>query len=173
MKTKNSVFFSIALGLFIGLLLVVFTNCKKKKNRPDSAIPIVSLATINLTKKNWIMTSYEASQLVVVGEHGFSSTHIFDYLATCVKDNLIYFDTASIFTLNEGPTKCNPYSPQTYNETWAWNSNETALTISRNLYNEPPRSYNVITLDSTHLGLTFTMASTHGSTTYTQTYIKK
>lgn len=55
-------------------------------------------------------------------------------LLNCDKDNIITLRDDGTGTVDEGGTKCDVGSPQSYEITWEFNSNETAINIPQTLY---------------------------------------
>ncbi|GAA4501904.1 hypothetical protein GCM10023172_24430 [Hymenobacter ginsengisoli] len=51
------------------------------------------------------------------------------FLQDCDKDDFYKFNTDKTAIVDAGPTKCSPSDPQTESGTWAFNSNETKLTL--------------------------------------------
>lgn len=53
-------------------------------------------------------------------------------IQACLKDNTITFTKNNTGTVDEGPTKCDPASPQTLPITWSFADNETSMNLGGN-----------------------------------------
>lgn len=70
---------------------------------------------------------------------------------SCDRDNLITLKKDSTGTVDEGPTKCDPNTPQTTNITWQFKNNETVINIPDTLYGSISGDANILELTSTKL----------------------
>jgi hypothetical protein len=84
----------------------------------------VATNTEKLTGKNFRMTA------ATISPPYSNITDMYAVMNECFKDNILYFYSSNAYKEDEGATKCNSGDPQEKNGTWAWNSNETVLTIT-------------------------------------------
>ncbi|MEZ4933028.1 MAG: DUF5004 domain-containing protein [Saprospiraceae bacterium] len=111
-----------ALLAMVGLFALLFTtSCKKD----DEATPD---KTKILTGGSWHLTAMTVDP--AIDWFGTPITNVFSQLPTCVKDDLAIFKTNGTVNYDEGPSKCDPNDPQTTSGTWAFNTDETILSIT-------------------------------------------
>lgn len=120
-KFSSSVFTSFqyrimrtAINLKMFFLLLVAGCAKEPTSRTDL-----------LTKGKWQITSYTEVCYCGGGGYGTSTRDIYASYASCEKDNYYIFKQGGIAEVNEGATKCNPGTGQSYSEGWAFNSDES------------------------------------------------
>ena len=104
--------------LFLGTIAVL-SGCKKSDESPATA----SSRTDLLTAKSWRLAA------VTVTANGLpvpSSVFIED----CDKDDTFKFNADKTLVQDAGASKCNTSDPQTQAGTWAFNSDQSKLTIA-------------------------------------------
>lgn len=69
----------------------------------------------------------------------------------CDKDNLITLKKDSTGTVDEGPGKCDPATPQITNITWQFRNNETVINIPDTLYGSISGDADILELTATKL----------------------
>jgi hypothetical protein len=74
-------------------------------------------------------------------------------LLDCQKDNIFTFNSDGTGVDDEGPTKCNPASPQTTPFTWSFNANQNAIVSSDSLFSGIGGTITITLLTSTQLHL--------------------
>ena len=99
--------------------MAVLGGCKKSDEAPATATSRTSL----LTAKSWRLT---ATTFTVNGFPVPSST----FFPDCSKDDLLKFNADKTLVKDESATKCNSSDPQTQAGTWAFNNDESKLTIA-------------------------------------------
>jgi hypothetical protein len=117
------------------LLLFGLTSCDKKDAPPKSK-------TVLLTQTSWKYKS------VTIGGSDASS-----YIQACQKDNILVFAAAGTGNVNEGASKCNAGDPDTIPFTWIFNSGETILELSEELYTNGSTTMTILSLTDTELVL--------------------
>ena len=105
--------------IMIALLILVSISCKKDKKASN---------TDKLTGKWWINTAMTIDPAIVIG--GTSITDLWGQIPPCSKDNLQKFETAGVYTMDEGATKCSGNDPQTTTGTWSFNADETIISTT-------------------------------------------
>jgi hypothetical protein len=146
----------ILLALVVGMI-----SCKKDDDKSNTDM---------LTGKYWIFTSLTISPAVMIG--GTPLTDWWSQVPACQKDNLMKFDTPNVFTDDEGASKCDPNDPQTITGTWAFNADETVISITED---GQTTSFNVIDLSDSDIKMTNSQVMDLGSgpISYTMTYTAK
>jgi hypothetical protein len=107
----------------VAALLIFVAGCKKDED--SNAID-----PSQLTGKQWKTTGKTVSPAIDFDNDGTAETNIFPLLETCEKDNLIHLSTSNVITFDEGATKCDPADNQTTAGVWAWNSDQTKITVT-------------------------------------------
>ena len=121
-----------------------------------------------LTNKNWIISAQTVSPGINIG--GTTVTDLYAQSAACDKDDFMRFETPNLFKQDEGPTKCSPSDPQTLTGTWAYNADQTIITVTPQ--GSTPFSANVQELTATSLKVTQTQTGGTVTYTFTTTYRK-
>jgi len=143
--------------LFTALILSsFFVGCKKKEDKPATAQTKTQLLTAN----NWVLTAIMSSTL------GETDKDLFRILPNCIKDDFSKYNSNFTLIYDDGATKCNPSDPQTTNDVWSFNSDETILTVS----GDPKK---IETLNATVLIFSYSDVNDGKTKTYTFTYSKK
>ncbi|PJJ53178.1 DUF5004 domain-containing protein [Hymenobacter chitinivorans] len=142
------------------------SSCTKDKENQ----PAPKTKTEMLSGKDWVLTG----QTVTPGlraDDGTIVTDLFPYLDDCDKDDLMRYETSGSCVLNEGPSRCEPTSPQQYAGTWSFESNETVLKTSiQSLGNS---SFNLVELNDNSLKLSGIRRIENAEYKFTYTYAKK
>jgi hypothetical protein len=149
--------FSLLL-IFSALILVAF-SCKKDKSESN---------TDKLTGKYWIATAITIDPAINLG-----GTQISDWYAqmdACEKDNLQKFDKNGIYTFDEGASKCDVADPQTTTGTWAFNTDETVISVTDV---DGTYSYTIIDLSSSTCKFKYSEVFNSITYTFTVTMIEK
>jgi hypothetical protein len=116
----------------------------------DDDTPSGSTKTQALTQSSW---KFESAGPDVDKNGVMDSDQSALVVSACARDNTFKFEANGTGTANEGVTPC-PNSPgQTIPFTWAFASNETALTISGNAVLGYGGQYKIVTLTDTKLSL--------------------
>jgi hypothetical protein len=124
--------FILKASLMMGSVALMVTSCKKDEEA-TATTPTTTPAptkTELLTGKNWKVTAATVDPAIDWNGNGTLVTDVYSQLEPCDQDDLTKFNTNFTVTEDEGAIKCDPAAPQTTNNaTWAWNTNETILTI--------------------------------------------
>ena len=115
-----------------GALTLAVTGCKKEEEAATTSPTTTPAPTKTelLTGKNWKVTAVTSDPAIDWNGSGTMVTDVYSQLDACDQDDLIKFNTNFTVTEDEGALKCDPADPQTTNTTtWAWNTNETILTM--------------------------------------------
>jgi len=112
----------LAFTLLISLPFA-FSACKK-----DSDPSKTELLTGN---KKWVLTAATIDPSITLSSGG-TTTNIYNQLPGCAKDDIIIFATDGKATFDEGATKCAVSDPQTESGTWAFNTDQTILSLTQN-----------------------------------------
>ncbi|TGE20479.1 DUF5004 domain-containing protein [Hymenobacter aquaticus] len=154
------------LALFATTVLV--SSCKKENDSEPG--PKAQTKTELLSGKDWVMTAQTVDP-GLVDDNGKVVTDLFPYLNACDKDDLMRFETNGSCTLNEGPSRCDPSSPQQYTGSWSFDSNETVLKTT--LQGMGSSSYNIVELSDKTLKVSGTRNLDGDNYRFTYTYAKK
>jgi hypothetical protein len=106
------------LGLFA---LLFITSCKKDD-------PVTPDKTALLTGGSWKLSAMTVDP--AIDWYGTPVKNVFPQLPACLKDDLTIFKANGIVNYDEGASKCDPNDPQTTSGTWAFNPEETILSIT-------------------------------------------
>lgn len=105
----------------LGLLAILnMTSCKDDDAKPDK--------TKLLTGGNWKLTALTTDP--AFDWFGTPVTNIYAQLPACVKDDFTIFKTNGTVNFDEGPSKCDPNAPQTTSGTWAFNTDQTIVSVT-------------------------------------------
>jgi hypothetical protein len=104
--------------LFAATVLVasLFTSCKKDEDR-----------TALLVGKNWKLSALTVDP--AIDFFGVQISDLYAQFETCDKDDILTFEAGGTLTFDEGASKCDSSEPQTIAGTWAFNTDETILTV--------------------------------------------
>ena len=144
---------------FLLLLLAgALAACKKE------ASPAPASKTDLLTAKNWRLT---AATTVSIASSGNTTTDNYATEPLCARDNFRTYQRDNAVVFDEGPTTCNPASPQTTAIPWAWQDNETTLvhtvsTLSGTGPSTAPVKYQVVELTASTLHLRYVLQQHFG-----------
>jgi hypothetical protein len=145
--------------IMIGLLALMAFSCKKDEESK----------TDKLTGKWWINTAMTIDPAVII--NGTSITDLWPQIPSCSKDDIQKFEDNGVYTFDEGTTKCSTNDPQTTTGTWAFNSDETVISITTTgASGTETYSYNIVSLDSDKIVGKFTEVADYGSGPLTYTY---
>ena len=140
---------------------LVFDGCKKKDDDPPTKTEL-------LTNKNWKVTALTSDPAVSI--NGVLVTNVFNQFNGCQKDDLFRFSTNGIYTFDEGGTKCNTNDPQTITGTWAFNANQTIVSVTQG---GNTTSYNLESLNETTMKANTVFFDGANNYTWSYTYTKQ
>jgi Lipocalin-like domain len=113
-----------ALVAMFGLLATLgMTSCEKDK---DDAKPN---NTKVLTGGNWQLSALTSDP--AIDWFGTPVTNVYAQLPACVKDDITVFKTGGTVNFDEGASKCEASDPQTTSGTWAFNTDETIISVTQ------------------------------------------
>lgn len=101
--------------VFLGSSLI-FSSCKKDSD-PTKKEMIVG--------KNWVVTAF-----TVDPAYPIIGNNLYNQIAACTKDDITKFAADGKATFDEGASKCQVTDPQTTTGSWAFNTNETVLSVT-------------------------------------------
>ncbi len=110
------------LVVMLGACAIFATSCKDD----DDATPD---KTKQLTGGNWQLSAMTSDP--AIDWFGTPVTNVYAQLPVCVKDDLTIFKSNGAVNFDEGTSKCEPNDPQTQTGTWAFNTDQTVLTLTR------------------------------------------
>lgn len=140
------------------LTVLLLVSCNKKSNTTTTAKTKTQL----LTQSTWKLTN------VRYKINSGSWVDAYSTIQSCVKDNIVSYSTTSIYSVDEGATKCSVTDPQTYiSGTWAFQSSETQLATTTTTFGTQVQ--NIVVLDENTLQSTET-GSIGGGNTQTNEY---
>ncbi|RZK30321.1 MAG: hypothetical protein EOO63_07050 [Hymenobacter sp.] len=145
--------------LLFALCVASLSACKKDSENTPSKMDLI-------TAKNWRVTAATTTTTVTTTGSSPTVTTTNDYAQydPCEKDNFYKFNTNKTLIFDEGPTKCNPSSPQTSTITWDFNGDQTKL-ITGTASSSSSSSDDILELSATTLRLRTMDSYTSGSTT--------
>jgi hypothetical protein len=143
MKTQLSSYFTI----WILISLLALTSCSKDSDDDDgpSNSPFGSIGnsggnnnnnnngsrTQMLTGKTWSPVTVSINPPADVNGDGTTESDLTPLYQQCNLDDIYDFKTDQSYTGDEGPTKCDPNSPQVFEQgTWNWAANETQIVLT-------------------------------------------
>jgi hypothetical protein len=133
------------------LITLVMFGCKK-----DEA---TTTTKDKLTGK-WVITAMTVSPAIL------GVTDMFSTFDACEKDDLTIFNADGTITMDEGVLKCDPSSPQSYNDgAWTLSTDNKTLTITST--GSDPEIFTIVSLTST--SLVGSSAKVDGGVSYTMT----
>lgn len=145
----------LPLFAFALLLLSACSKSDDSSTNNTQQVPKKELLTASSWKyKSWTVNPGLQDSL------GNTFTDYYAYLPQCEKDDIITFATNGSVTIDEGASKCDANDPQEQVNTWAFTNNESKLNMGG-------FAYNITTLTSTEMVLTF--SDLQGSTTVNHT----
>ena len=125
--------------LLFASLLFILTSCEKDK---DDVVDKSKL----LTSGHWQITALNVEP--AIDWFGTPVTNVYSQLPACVKDNLTIFKPNGTINYDEGPSRCDPNEPQTTTGTWAFNIDQTILSLTTDGETE---SWNLTILDNQNI----------------------
>ncbi|MEO8147023.1 MAG: lipocalin family protein [Bacteroidia bacterium] len=137
----------------VAVAAITFSGCKKDKESN----------TDKLTDKNWKMTA-----LTVDPPLGGILTDVYAQIQACTQDDLTIFKDDHSVNFDEGASKCDAADPQTTTGSWAYNSDETVVTVVDD--GGFITSYTITSLSSSEMKGTFTDNSSGIVETYSVTF---
>ena len=130
-----------------------FISCEKDHEiKPDK----ISL----LTDGTWKISSLMVEP--AIDWFGTPVTNVYAQLPECVRDNLTIFKSNGTVNFDEGPSKCDPNEPQTITGSWAFNPDQTILSLTSEGETE---SWKITRLDG--LAITAQYEENHEGVNYT------
>ncbi|MBK8502717.1 MAG: hypothetical protein IPL46_11140 [Saprospiraceae bacterium] len=125
--------------LLIMSILLLASSCRKDN---EDAIDRSKM----LTEGAWQINALTIEP--AIDWFGTTVTNVYAQLPSCVKDNLTIFKTNGVVNYDEGSSKCDPNEPQTTTGTWAFNVDQTILSMTSEGETE---SWNLSVLDSRNI----------------------
>ncbi len=128
--------YPIISSLFLASIILISSCSKNEEKTPRDF----------LVDGQWRITDVEMDPGIEIG--GITIKDVYDIFITqeCMKDDLIIFNADGTITEDEGPTKCDPNSPQTTTEN-TWSMNEEQTTISATFFGLDSGSADIIALN--------------------------
>lgn len=109
----------------LGICILFVCSCSKDGDGPGKS------KTALLSSAPWKISAHTISPaLDLDGDGQADDTDIFATYEACDRDDLTSFSSNGTGVFSEGPTKCDPGDPSSFNFTWEWKNNETVLSIS-------------------------------------------
>lgn len=138
-------------------LFALLSGCKS-----NLAEPPASRADLLLAKK-WRVTAqtntYSTPQLNN-GVPVVTDIYAAFYSLPCAQDNFIQFYADKTVVFDEGATKCAATDPQTETSNWAFNADQTKLTLADPTQGGNAVPFDVLELSATTLRLRYTVVTT-------------
>jgi hypothetical protein len=128
---------------------------------PIPALTLTSAKLALLTTPRWRISAYTSTE-VTNGQS--TTTDVYATTAACARDNFYKFNTDKSFIFDEGPTNCGLGLPQTFQEFWDFDANETELVMSATRGGSIHTRYQIRQLTSTTLRMVTTYTITTGTT---------
>ena len=126
--------------MFLIISMILFaTSCRK-----DSE-DIIDRSTM-LTQGAWQINALTVDP--AIDWFGTTVTDVYAQLPSCVKDNVTIFKSTGSVNFDEGPSKCDPNEAQTTTGTWAFNLDQTILSMTSDGETE---SWNLSVLDNRNI----------------------
>jgi hypothetical protein len=141
--------------------IVVLSGCSKDDNNDNTTVAPTKFEL--LTSHGWRLTAFY--------EDGVDMTS--QYFTACELDNIFNYNTDYSYTVDEGPTKCDPADPQIIETgVWAFANNQTMLVYEPGTPGEAEST--IIQLDATNFKYEETEfdSTTMTSTTYRVHFVK-
>ena len=110
----------IKMCIKIALLLCII-SCRKDR---EELLNRESL----ITQGAWQIESLEVDP--AIDWFGSQVTNVYAQMPLCLRDNITIFKNNGITNYDEGPSKCDLNEPQTTNGTWAFNTDQTILSLT-------------------------------------------
>ncbi|MGQ0737545.1 MAG: lipocalin family protein [Bacteroidota bacterium] len=118
-------------------ILFLFSSCDKDDNTPKTKRELLTQASWKF--KSATINGSDASGLI----------------ATCEKDNILFFAAAGTGNINEGATKCNATDPDSVPFTWSFSQNETVINLSSAFITGGETNVTLVSLTETELVVSF------------------
>lgn len=146
--------------LTIAIIISLF-SCKKDEDLSKTEL---------LSRAPWILTASTFNPGILFEGYGLI-TDYFAILSDCRKDDLWDFSENGNYTLEDGETKCDPLDPSIFDYgTWAFNSDETVVILTSNVYNGSTE-YNILELTEQTFKVSSMLVDTLSNVyTWTETY---
>jgi hypothetical protein len=106
------------------VLLAIVVSCNKDSDEADS-----KTKTELLTAAPWKLIAATINPAYNYYGDGNATTNIHGILKACEKDDFEVYKTNVTVEYNEGPTKCDPSSPQIFSLPWSFTNNETKMLV--------------------------------------------
>jgi hypothetical protein len=148
--------------LFLVIFNIIgFSSCKKDEELTNTEL---------LCRDSWILSASTFTPGIFIEGYGLI-TDYFAILSNCTKDDLWDFNENGNYTLEDGPTKCDPLDPSVFDYgTWAFNSDETVVILTSNVY-YGTTEYNILELTEQTLKVSSMLVDTLSNAyTWTETY---
>lgn len=123
---KRPIELSKGLWLFIYSVIIVISCQKDKDNDSDNA---TKTKTELLTTGTWKYTAAIINPAYDYYGDGTAVTNLFSIMKNCEKDDFEVYKTNGTWEYNEGPSKCDPLYPQSFNLPWNFADNETKMIL--------------------------------------------
>lgn len=130
--------------LLLSLAIGVFSNCKKEERPPEKTKKEL------LTAGAWV---HESSGVDVDKNGTIELSLEAAGVQPCRLDNVLTFRSDNTAVADEGASKCNTTDPPTTQFSWQFADNETALSVSDNVFSQLNGRFAIRTLNSTSLSL--------------------
>lgn len=113
---------SLRILAVVAVALLAFSSCEEDE-KPQNKTSI-------LTSKNWKMTGQTVNPGFPIGNGAVITDFYEQFYEDCDKDNTMKFNENGSYSEDEGATKCNSEDPQTIPGSWAFNTDETIISIT-------------------------------------------
>jgi hypothetical protein len=140
-----------------GIFFIIYSCSKKSSSSTQSNTQLITSAA-------W---KYDTAGIDENGDGTIDAALPSGIIQSCITDNLLYFNTDSTGTEDEGATKCDSTSPQTAAFTWSFNSSQNQINFPDSVFGTFGGTVNITSLTATQLhlekaitesGLTFNVA---------------
>ncbi len=120
-----------------------------------------------LTARNWVITGLNVEPALDVDGDNTQENNLMPYLQACTLDDFQDFNSDNSYTIEEGPSKCDPNDPQIVEAgEWLWNSDGTRLVMNANSETFEAK---VTSLSSAEMVWEYTLVQGGVTYTFTQT----
>ena len=157
----KAISFRVLVTMLGAVALLSTTSC----NNDDDAAPDKAKL---LTGGSWQMTAMTVEP--AIDWFGTPVKNVFPQLPACVRDDLAIFKTNGTVNYDEGASKCSPNDPQTTTGTWAFNTDQTILSITRDGESE---SWDITTLTKAEFKADYTVVEDGVTYTFSVIFVKK
>lgn len=149
---------STKLIMILCMICLLQVSCKKD----DNPVPVDNTSAL-LQNKNWKLTAGTVSPA------NFGLTDWYnDFLEDCNRDDLFRFNTANLFVIDEGPSKCNSFDLQSHEGSWSYTESTKTLHFA---LNPPSDNYDLTITQINENSFTGKMQEVELGVTYTYTWV--